>query len=84
MTQRALAPLDTPTLTNPSDKVQSPLTELGCCDTGCKPVETLDQASRRALWDVQLLEAGIVFHSIMMCVPSAHDDVLSVSCPLRS
>ncbi|OCF62236.1 hypothetical protein L486_01904 [Kwoniella mangroviensis CBS 10435] len=39
-----------------------------CCESGCRPLLELDPASRRAHWDVQLLEGGIVFHSIMIGV----------------
>ncbi|WVF69402.1 hypothetical protein IAT40_004179 [Kwoniella sp. CBS 6097] len=31
-----------------------------CCETGCRPLREWDPASKRALWDVQLLEGGIV------------------------
>lgn len=34
----------------------------------CQPIEMIDGASQRAHWDVQLLEGGIVFHSVMMWV----------------
>ncbi|WVQ72126.1 hypothetical protein IAR50_001671 [Cryptococcus sp. DSM 104548] len=46
---------------------KSPFVDL-CCDTGCKPVQEFDGSSRRAHWDVQLLEGGIIFHSIMIGV----------------
>ena len=39
--------------------------EGGCC-APIKEIEVLDPSSKRAHWDVQLLEAGIVFHSVMM------------------
>ncbi|WVQ80145.1 hypothetical protein IAT38_002250 [Cryptococcus sp. DSM 104549] len=55
------------TTTPPSPDIKSPFVDL-CCDSGCKPVEVFDGSAQRAHWDVQLLEGGIVFHSVMIGV----------------
>ncbi|ODN83698.1 hypothetical protein L202_01794 [Cryptococcus amylolentus CBS 6039] len=49
------------------DGGKSPFIDL-CCDSGCKPVVHFDGSKKRAHWDVQLLEGGIVFHSVMIGV----------------
>lgn len=70
--RKALSSLDAHQSCEPcepsSPDTKSPVADL-CCDSGLKSVaETSDRANRRAHWDVQLLEGGIVFHSIMIGV----------------
>nr|XP_019012562.1 uncharacterized protein I206_02057 [Kwoniella pini CBS 10737]OCF51343.1 hypothetical protein I206_02057 [Kwoniella pini CBS 10737] len=49
-----------------SNNDTKPIFQDLCCESGCRPIAELDPASKRAHWDVQLLESGIVFHSIMI------------------
>ncbi|WWC62356.1 uncharacterized protein I303_104952 [Kwoniella dejecticola CBS 10117] len=54
---------------SPSSKGDAkPMFQDLCCESGCQPIAELDPASKRAHWDVQLLEGGIVFHSVMIGV----------------
>ncbi|WVQ96901.1 hypothetical protein IAU59_004009 [Kwoniella sp. CBS 9459] len=55
-----------PLLTSGSDN--KPVLQDLCCESGCRPLKEWDPTSKRALWDVQLIEGGIVFHSIMIGV----------------
>ncbi|OCF30959.1 hypothetical protein I316_07365 [Kwoniella heveanensis BCC8398] len=67
MSNDAIASTTTDPLSTPGSDTKPVLQDL-CCETGCRPLKEWDPASRRALWDVQLLEGGIVFHSIMIGV----------------
>ncbi|WWC88905.1 uncharacterized protein L201_003820 [Kwoniella dendrophila CBS 6074] len=54
---------------SPTNDDNKPMFQDLCCESGlCKPIADLDPASKRAHWDVQLLEGGIVFHSVMIGV----------------
>ncbi|WVW84400.1 hypothetical protein I302_106434 [Kwoniella bestiolae CBS 10118] len=59
---------DTPVKSPSPSSDAKPMFQDLCCETGCRPLQELDPASKRAHWDVQLLEGGIVFHSIMIGV----------------
>ncbi|WRT67547.1 uncharacterized protein IL334_004519 [Kwoniella shivajii] len=69
----------TPLESSPNSDTKPIFQDL-CCETGCRPLQDLDPASQRAHWDVQLLEGGIVFHSIMIGVAlGAQSDGFSVT-----
>ena len=72
MSSRALAlagPPDSPSSDgHPSEKRRG-LADMGHDHSADGLLLKFDGASRQAHWDVQLLEAGIIFHSIMMYVP---------------
>lgn len=72
MSSRAIAlagPPDSPISDeeHPTEKRRG-LADMGHDHSCDGPLLKFDGASRQAHWDVQLLEAGIIFHSIMMCV----------------
>jgi hypothetical protein len=56
---------ESPALEKPHNRKDGGLGDLGC-DHGGGPILTFDGSSRQAHWDVQLLEVGVAFHSIMM------------------
>ncbi|ODN90827.1 hypothetical protein L198_06144 [Cryptococcus wingfieldii CBS 7118] len=60
---------NTPRHADPLSQSETPvMADMACCSTKVQAVESFDGASRRAHWDVNLLEGGIVFHSIMIGV----------------
>ncbi|WVQ66032.1 uncharacterized protein L199_004210 [Kwoniella botswanensis] len=62
-----VAKVSTPEAITPTSDSKLMFQDL-CCESGCRPLQELDPTSKRAHWDVQLLEGGIVFHSIMIGV----------------
>ncbi|TYJ52306.1 hypothetical protein B9479_007092 [Cryptococcus floricola] len=59
----------TPRHADPLSQSETPvMADMACCSTKVRAVESFDGSSRRAHWDVNLLEGGIVFHSIMIGV----------------
>ncbi|KIR27527.1 solute carrier family 39 (zinc transporter), member 1/2/3 [Cryptococcus deuterogattii LA55] len=50
------------------DGISTPMTELACCGPNKSKVTPFDGAAKTAHWNVQLLEYGVIFHSIMIGV----------------
>lgn len=50
------------------DGISAPMTELACCGPNKSEVTPFDGAAKTAHWNVQLLEYGVIFHSIMIGV----------------
>lgn len=48
------------------DDISTPMTELACCGPNKSEVTPFDGAAKTAHWNVQLLEYGVIFHSIMI------------------
>ncbi|OXH28381.1 solute carrier family 39 (zinc transporter), member 1/2/3 [Cryptococcus neoformans] len=50
------------------DDISTPMTELACCGPKNLEITNFDGAAKTAHWNVQLLEYGVIFHSIMIGV----------------
>lgn len=57
-----------PTEERKKDDISTPMTELACCGPNNLEITNFDGAAKIAHWNVQLLEYGVIFHSVMIGV----------------